>query len=307
MKKIKTTIMVADQKISYCLWLNREVEEVAKFYTNIFKNARLKGIDRNPDDTPSGNSEIVLSTSFEIEGQTFLALNGGSNDTLNPSISFFIHSDSPEEIDELWQKFSEDGNVLMALNKYPFSDKYGWIQDKYGLSWQLMLTNPRNEKRPKLMPSLMFVNHNYGKAEEAISFYTSLFKESKTGTIERYPAGMEPEQEGRIMYADFRLEGTWFALMESAHDHKFDFNQAMSFVVLCDTQEEVDHYWYKLSADGGTEIHGGWLKDKYGVTWQIVPKVLVKLMAGEDREKANRVMKAMMKMVKLDIKMLEEA
>lgn len=299
--------MEADQKITYCLWLNNDAEEVAKFYTDIFKNSSLGKVSHSPLDTPQGKAEKALTANFEIEGQSFLALNGGPEFTLNPSISFLIHSHSPEEIDELWEKFSDGGNVLMEMGKYPHSDKYGWIQDKYGLSWQLMLNNPKNEIRPKLMPSLLFVNKAYGKAEEAIELYTSIFNVSKTGVIEKYSAGVEPNEEGKIMFADLMLEGVWFALMESARDHKFDLNEAFSFMVHCDTQEEIDHYWNKLSADGGSEIQCGWLKDKYGVAWQIVPKILSRLLQSRDKEKAKRVMEAMMKMVKLDIKTLEEA
>lgn len=299
--------MATEQKITYCLWFNKEAEDVAKYYTSVFKNAALRGVARSPIDTPSGSSGTILMADFTIEGQQFMALNGGPEFKLNNSVSFFIHTDSPEEIDTLWEKFSDGGKILMHLDKYSFSDKYGWIQDKYGLSWQLMLNNPKNENRPRLMPSLLFANKVYGKKEEAIHFYTSIFNDTKIGMMEKYPAGMEPDQEGKIMYADFMLADQWFAIMESAHDHQFDFNEALSFIVHCDTQEEVDHFWYKLSGDGGKEIQCGWLKDKYGVTWQIVPKIMLQLLEGTDRERAKRAMAAMMKMVKLDIKTLEEA
>lgn len=299
--------MANQQKISYCLWFNKEAEDVAKFYTSVFKNSTFGKVSRSPTDTPSGNAGTVLTTSFEIEGQPFLALNGGPEFKLNPSISFFIHSDSPEEIDELWQKLSEGGKIMMKLDKYPYSDKYGWVEDKYGVSWQLMLPMPETEKRPRLMPCLLLTNEVYGRAEEAIQFYTSVFNDSKIGNIARYPAGMDPDKEGKIMYADYMLEGIWFAAMESARDHKFEFNMALSFMVYCDTQEEVDDYWIKLTTDGGKEIQCGWLTDKFGVSWQIVPKIMIELLNNEDKEKAKRAMEAMMKMVKLDIKTLEEA
>jgi predicted 3-demethylubiquinone-9 3-methyltransferase (glyoxalase superfamily) len=299
--------MAKEQKITYCLWFNKEAEEVAKYYTTVFSNSKREGTMSNPIDTPSGKSGSVLTANFTIFGQSFMALNGGPEFHLNSSISFFIHSNSADEIDGLWQKLGESGKVLMPLDKYPFSDKYGWVQDKYGLSWQLILNNPKNEQRPRLMPSLLFVNNIYGKAEEAIHYYTSIFDDTKVGMMEKYPAGMEPDEEGKIMYADFMLADQWFAIMESAREHNFDFNEALSFVVHCQTQEEVDHFWYKLSGNGGSEIQCGWLKDKYGVVWQIVPDMLLKLVTGTDKEKAKRVMQAMMKMVKLDIKTLEEA
>ncbi|MEO6682026.1 MAG: VOC family protein [Ginsengibacter sp.] len=298
--------MSTEQKITYCLWFNKKAEDIATFYTSIFKNSTLNTVQRNPIDTPSGDKGTVLTANFTIEGNHFMALNGGPDFKLHNSVSFFLHSDSPDEIDELWQKFADGGNVFMPLDKYPFSDKYGWIQDKFGLSWQLMLNNPEFEKRPRLMPSLLFEEKLYGKAEEAIHFYLSIFDDSKIGMMEKYPAGMEPDQEGKIMYGDFMLANQWFAIMESAHDHSFEFNEAFSFVVHCDTQEEVDHFWYKLS-NGGKELQCGWLKDKYGVTWQIIPKIMIQLFENADREKAKRAMKAMMTMVKLDIKKLEEA
>ena len=126
---------------------------------------------------------------------------------------------------------SEGGTVLMPLDKYPFSEKYGWIQDKYGLSWQLILTNPEGEERPAIVPSLLFVGDKCGNAEEAINFYLSVFKNAKQGHIVRYPKGMEPDKEGTIMFSDFMLENQWFTAMDSAHEHKFSFNEAVSFMV----------------------------------------------------------------------------
>src|SRR5690606_645731 len=133
-----------------------------------------------------------------------------------------------------------------------------------------------------------------GKAEEAIQYYTAIFHNTKTGTIARYPSGMAPDKEGTVMYADFMLEGQCFPAMDSAHDHQFHLNEAVSFMVHCDTQEEVDYYWDRLGA-GGRELQCGWLCDKYGVAWQVVPKRLLELTQGKDKERARRVMQAMMK------------
>ena len=145
------------------------------------------------------------------------------------------------------------------------------------------------------------------QAEEAMNFYISVFKNSKIGNISRYGADMKPDKEGSIAYADFQLENQWFATMESALDHNFTFNEAISFAVSCDTQDEIDFYWEKLSSEGGKEVQCGWLTDKYGVSWQIVPAILPNLLQDKDKEKAKRVMQALMKMVKLDIATLEQA
>jgi predicted 3-demethylubiquinone-9 3-methyltransferase (glyoxalase superfamily) len=151
----------------------------------------------------------------------------------------------------------------------------------------------------KITPFLWFD----GKAEEAMNFYTSIFKNSKVGNVTRYgDAG--PGPKGSVMSATFELEGQeFFALNGGPH---FKFTPAISFFVKCETQKEVDEFWEKLSAGGKTN-QCGWLQDKYGLSWQIVPNILGELLQDEDAEKSTRVMKAMMKMEKLDIKGLEKA
>lgn len=201
---------------------------------------------------------------------------------------------------------SEGGTVLMPLDEYPFSKRYGWIQDKYGLSWQLMLTNPEGEERPPIIPFLLFVGDKCGNAEEALKFYLSVFKNAKQGLIARYPKGMEPDKEGTIMFSDFLLEDQWFAAMDSAHEHKFNFNEAISFMVYCDTQEEIDYYWEKLSAVPEAE-QCGWLKDKFGVSWQIVPTEMDEMMSKSTPEQLARVTKAFLKMKKFDLVELQKA
>ena len=194
----------------------------------------------------------------------------------------------------------------MPLDKYPFSERYGWLQDKYGLSWQLILSNPEGEERPFIVPSLMFVGKVCGKAEESTNFYMSVFKNSRRGTVARYPKGMEPDKEGTIMFTDFMIENQWFAAMDSARAHNFAFNEAISFMVYCDTQEEIDYYWVKLSAVPEAE-QCGWLKDKYGLSWQIVPTTMDEMMANGTREQIDRLTQAFLPMKKLVIAELEKA
>jgi predicted 3-demethylubiquinone-9 3-methyltransferase (glyoxalase superfamily) len=194
----------------------------------------------------------------------------------------------------------------MALGEYPFSKRYGWIQDRYGLSWQLILSNPGGESRPFIMPSVMFVGKVCGKAEEASDFYLSVFKNSKRGSLFRYSKGMEPDREGTIMFTDFMLEAQWFSAMDSAHEHKFAFNEAVSFIVNCETQDEIDYYWEKLSAVPQSE-QCGWCKDKYGLSWQITPVAMGEMLSKGTPEQVKRVTGAFMKMKKFDLKKLEEA
>lgn len=194
----------------------------------------------------------------------------------------------------------------MPLNEYPFSKRYGWIQDKYGLSWQLILSKPSGEERPFIVPSLMFVNNVCGKAEEATDYYISVFKNSKRGNIFRYPAGMQPDKEGTVMFTDFMIEGQWFSAMDSAREHRFNFNEAISFIIKCNSQEEIDDYWKKLSADPKSE-QCGWCKDKYGLSWQVTPAVLDDMLTKGSREQADRVTQAFLKMKKFDIAELKRA
>ena len=296
------------QKIIPHLWYNKEAKEAANFYTSIFPDSKITNVTtiRN---TPSGDCDIV---SFQLWGYAFMSISAGPLFAFNPSISFMINFDPSKDkntrqrMDEMWAKLSEGGKVLMALDKYPFSEHYGWVQDKYGVSWQLILTNPEGEERPPIIPSLLFVGKVAGKAEEASDFYTSIFRNSKRGVIARYPAGMEPDREGTIMFTDFTLEGQWFAAMDSAQNHGFNFNEAVSLIVECADQKEIDFYWDKLSADPKSE-QCGWLKDKYGVSWQITPASMNDMFGKGTPEQIDRVTKAFLSMKKFDLAELQKA
>jgi predicted 3-demethylubiquinone-9 3-methyltransferase (glyoxalase superfamily) len=295
-------------KIIPHLWYDTEAREAAEFYTSLFPDSVVTNI-RTIHDTPSGDCDIV---SFSLWGHPFMAISAGPYFKLNPSISFMVNFDPSRDkdartrLDDIWNKLSDGGKVLMELGSYPFSEHYGWIQDKYGLSWQLILTKADGEERPTIVPSLLFVGENAGKTEEASEFYLSVFKDSKRGMIARYPAGMEPDKEGTIMYTDFNLRGTWFVAMDSAHKHEFQFNEAVSFIVNCDSQEEIDYFWGKLSHVPESE-QCGWLKDKYGVSWQIVPKEMDEMMSRGTPEQIERVTKVFLQMKKFDIAILQKA
>jgi len=299
---------VTKQKIVPHLWFDREAKEAAKFYCSVFPDSKITSITTLYN-TPSGNTDIVL---FEFWGYKFQAISAGPLFQFNPSISFMVNFDPSQDkearqrIDEVWVNLMEGGKALMPLGEYPFSERYGWVQDRYGLSWQLIYTNPEGEERPLIIPSLLFVGDIYGKAEEASDFYLSVFKNTKRGTIARYPSEMEPDQESMVMFTDFKLEGQWFSAMDSAREHGFNFNESISFMVFCKDQEEIDYYWNKLSAVPEAE-QCGWLKDKYGLSWQIVPAVMDKMMQDQDPEKIDRVTQAFLKMKKFDVATLQRA
>jgi predicted 3-demethylubiquinone-9 3-methyltransferase (glyoxalase superfamily) len=298
------------QKIIPHLWYDKEAKEAAEFYVKTFgENSKITHVS-TIHDTPSGDCDIV---SFEVLGFSFMAISAGPVFKLNPSISFMVNFDpsqdknARERLDEIWAKLLDGGKALMPLDKYPFSERYGWVEDKYGVSWQLIFTDPEGEERPYIIPSLLYVTEGCDKAEEATNFYLSVFKNAKRGTIARYPAGMEPNKEGAIMFTDFTLEGQWFTAMDgSSAMHKFKFNEAVSLLVNCDNQEEIDFYWEKLSAAPEAE-QCGWLKDKFGLSWQIVPKAMDEMMTSGTPEQINRVTQAFLKMKKFDIAKLQEA
>ena len=281
-------------KMYPCLWFDGNAKEAADYYCTAFENSSI-------------TSENPLVVIFELDDFQFMGLNGGPVFKKNPSISFFAYCDSAEEIEKKWKHLSADGSVMMALDKYPWSEKYGWCQDKFGVNWQLMMSN-NNEQ--KIVPALMFTQQQAGKAEEAINFYTDVFsqqngspKSAEVKMVSRYEKG-EHDVEGYIKHAQFTLNDQLFVAMDSSGAHNFTFNEGVSIVVPCETQEEIDYFWNKLT-EGGNESQCGWLKDKFGVSWQIVPSMLGKLMS--DPARREKVMQAFMQMKKFDIKKLEEA
>ena len=299
------------QKITPHLWFDKEAREAAELYTNIIPNSRIENI-ATLHNTPSGDCDLV---SFELSGQPFMAISAGPLFKFNASISFHLRCKAKSEIDAIWKRLSQGGKVLMPLGAYPFSERFGWLEDKYGLSWQVIFAGDAAAGQ-KISPVLMFVGRVCGKAEEALNFYTSVFGSSPAATsagkrteahlLARYGKGEEPDKEGAVRYASFALLGQEFGALDSARDHKFTFNEAISFIVPCDTQEEIDFFWEKLSADPKAE-QCGWLKDKYGLSWQIAPTIMNELLTSKDQERIARVTQAFLKMKKFNIQDLKRA
>jgi predicted 3-demethylubiquinone-9 3-methyltransferase (glyoxalase superfamily) len=288
-------------RITPHLWFDKEALEAAEFYTSALPNSKVTNVT-TLHDTASGDTDIV---SFTLWGQPFMAISAGPLFTFNPSVSFVVRSNSREEVDTLWGKLSEGGKPLMPMDSYPFSERYGWTEDRYRLSWQVMLAGEADTGQ-HIVPTLMFVGDVCGKAEEAVTFYTSVFPDSKVGAILRYGADEQPDEEGTIQHVGFSLEGQEFAAMDSARQHDFAFNEAISLIVNCETQEEIDRYWDSLSAVPEAE-QCGWLKDRYGVSWQIVPSATEEMMRTGTNEQIARVTEAFLKMKKFDIAELQGA
>jgi predicted 3-demethylubiquinone-9 3-methyltransferase (glyoxalase superfamily) len=300
--------MSISARITPHLWFDKEAKEAAEFYVSAFPGSEITNVT-TLHDTPSGSVDIVA---FRLSGHPFEAISAGPLFKFNPSVSFILNFDPSRDkdargsLDRLWEKLSPGGQVMMPLDKYPFSERFGWLQDKYGLSWQFMLSDAKGEERPFIVPALMFTGKVCGKAEQAIDLYVSVFKDAKRGNLMRYGQGDALNKEGSLMFGDFMIEKTWLAAMDSGHPHGFGFNEAISFMVRCKDQGEIDYFWSKLSAVPESE-QCGWIKDKFGLSWQIVPAEMDEMMKDKDPEKLARLTEAFLGMKKFDIAELKRA
>ena len=294
--------------ISNGLWFDSNAEEAARFYTSVFPESEIGDIVRYGKEgyeihkRPEGS---VMVIEFSLSGEKFVAINGGPLFTFNPSISYFVVCETMEETDRTWNKLSEGGTALMPYQKYDWSEKFGWVADKFGLSWQVSY-GKISDVGQKITPSLLFVGEQAGRAQEALDFYTSVFKNSVIQGVKRHPAGGQ-EPEGNVAHAQFTLEGQTFMIMESVmKEHKFQPNEAISIIINCKNQKEIDYYWNALSAGGGMESNCGWLKDKFGVSWQVDSLELGRMLKDPDKEKVARVTNAFLQMKKFDVAKLKE-
>lgn len=291
------------QKIIPHLWFDKQAKEAAEFYVAAFgSDSKITNVN-TLHDTPSGDADTV---SFEIWGYQFMSISAGPYFTINPAISISVQCHNEEELLHIYNILIVDGEELVPLDTYSWSKKYVMLKDRYGLAWQLNLPNDQNPIIQRINPSLMFSGNVCGKAEEAITHYTSIFPHSRIDFVAKYGSDENPNTEGTIKHAEFILHGEHFMALDSADDHDFNFNEAVSFLVNCETQEEIDHYWEKLSAVPEAE-QCGWLKDKFGVSWQIVPTEMDEMMASSNPEKVARVTQAFLKMKKFDIAELQKA
>lgn len=272
--------MTLSQKIVPCLWFNGVAKEAVEFYMASFPQAKLLETTYYPTEGLLDFQESLagkeLTLDFELGGYRLTALNAGGEFQLNSSISFMLNFDPSQDsqakqnLRALWEKLSAGGKVLMPLQEYPYSKLYGWVEDRFGVTWQLILTDPAGEPRPFLMPSLLFGSVNTNRAEEAVQFYTKVFPGSKIGNISRYPVQTGPARAGAVMFSDFTLLDQWFVAMDSGVEQDFTFTEAISLQVLCETQDEIDLYWEKLSTVPEAE-QCGWCKDQFGLSWQVTP------------------------------------
>ena len=262
-----------DQFITPAIWCDGTADEAAQFYTDVFR------------DTSIAEQAPGLTATVSIHGFRLSLINGGNQYAPNPSISCILNFDpllfGGEEqarayLDELYERLST-GGVLMELGEYPFSPRYAWVRDRFGMTWQLMLTDPDGDPRPFVIPSFMFGGTNHANAEEATDAWIALFDNSRRSVLYRYEDG-GPLDAGTVMFTDFTLRGTWMAATDSGAFHDFTFTPGVSMIVSCRDQEEIDRYWAGLSAVPEAE-RCGWCVDRWGVSWQVVPHNIAELMA----------------------------
>ncbi|MBD7957406.1 VOC family protein [Microbacterium sp. Sa4CUA7] len=279
------------QKIVPNIWFNRNAAEAAAFYTAAFPGATSSVTARYPDEgLPGFQSEFAgaeLAIDVEIDGYRLTLINAGPEFTPNPSVSFTLnfdpllfhgHADAARSrLDAVWGSLVEGGTVMMELREYPHSPRYGWVQDRYGVSWQLSLGDSGGDPRPFLMPSLLFGGTAQNQARDAVEFYTSLFDRSRVGLMVEYTEQTGPATAGVVMFSDFQLEGQWFTAMDSAVVQDESFTCGVSLEVRCRDQGEIDRLWHALTAVPEAE-QCGWLADRFGLSWQIVPENMGELM-----------------------------
>jgi predicted 3-demethylubiquinone-9 3-methyltransferase (glyoxalase superfamily) len=264
-----------------CIWFDGQAQEAAELYCSVFENSKILNAD-------------PMLVSFEICGKIVVGLNGGPMFKINPSISFFIYCPTLQETDAVWDKLLAGGSALIPIGAYPWGERYGWLTDKYGMTWQIMLNQDISHKM--MYPSFLFTGKQFGRGGEAIEYYSSIFKNSQTDTLVPYPEG--DENAGKVMYAEFQLDHYPLIAMDGPGEHGYSFNEAVSFVVECENQEEIDNFWNEFTNEG-KESMCGWCSDKFGVSWQVIPAILKELM--NHPEKGKKVQETFLKMKKFDI------
>lgn len=295
------------QKIIPHLWFDDRAEEAVTFYTSLFEDSTIGGVSRYGEagkEIHGQEAGTVMTVDFDLAGYRMIALNGGPQFSFTPAISFYVTCETEAEVDEFWEKLSDGGTAMMPLDKYEWSEKYGWVQDRYGLAWQISLGKLEDVHGQKIVPSLMFVDEQ-GQAEEAVNLYTSLFDDSSITGLLRYGPD-EDQPEGTVMHAQFRLNGEVFMAMDSSPDNAdFTFNEAVSLLIQCQDQGEIDHFWGLSDVPEAEQC--GWLKDPFGVSWQVSPVQLSEMLNDTDYEKVERVNEAFLQMKKFDIRKLQNA
>ncbi|MFT3661862.1 MAG: VOC family protein [Gordonia sp. (in: high G+C Gram-positive bacteria)] len=294
------------QKIVPNIWFDGTAAEAAEHYARVLPDTSGRVLMRYPEEglpdfqkALAGQpltAEIVVGESAEDGGCRIVLINAGPEFAPNESISFMLNFDPSRDpdaaatLEAVWAGLGDGGEVLAELDEYPFSPRYGWIRDRYGVTWQLILTHPDGEPRPFVIPSLLFCGAAQNRAKAAIAAYTSLFDDSGVGMIVDYSTATGAVRADSVMFGDFRLAGQWFTAVDSPEPRDFSFTCGVSLQVNCADQAEIDRCWEALSAVPEAE-QCGWCADEFGLSWQIVPEEMGSLMASPEAYGAMLAMK----------------
>jgi len=243
-----------------CLWFNDKALEAANFYCDLFG-----GKITSSDDG---------SVRFNLRGRSYTALNGGPQHQINESISFMVYCGTDKEIERINEALMEAGEALMEMGAYPWSRRYAWVKDKFGVSWQLDVDSINNKQ--DIVPSLMFVNDQKYEVKHAINYYHKIFPNCQLLMKSEFEPSMKMPK-GTLNFAQHKIDGNIFNFMSSHLETVWNISSGISFVIQCEDQQEIDHYWEELTRDGEAN-RCGWLKDKYGISWQVIPDQLSDLL-----------------------------
>lgn len=283
------------------LWFEKDAKEAVSFYVDLFVDSKINEI--RPYKNPLIEETEIIH--FELIGQKFEAINAGPDYKFNPSTSLMVECDTIERVDKIWKALSQDAEILLPLKEYPYNEYYGWLVDRFGLSWQIMMRHNTKLKQ-RIIPCLLFSKNDVGNAYDAMMHYASIFKNAEILTIQEYESERSLPTLGKISHALFHLNEYVFVTMDNNTEDDYQLNSALSFIIYCDSQKEIDYYWRKLSENKRNNSIG-WLQDQYGVTWRILPKKLKQMMIEGTVEQQDRVIESLRKMKKVNIKEIEKA
>ena len=283
--------MSTTARITPNIWFQDNAREALEFYTAAFGDgSAILETTSYPEtglpDFQRDRAGQLLAADFSLRGHRLTAINAGDEFAPTPAISFMLNFDPLQysdaaaaraDLDGLWQQLSVGGKIMMPVQEYEFSARYGWVEDRYGVSWQLILTDPEGEPRPFLIPALMFSGPQQNQAAAAVKYWTEVFPKSSIGAQFHYPETTGPATTDALMFSEFTLDDQWFVATDSAVEQDFTFTEGVSLLVACENQAEIDRYWEALSAVPEAE-QCGWCKDQFGVSWQIVPKNITQLL-----------------------------
>ena len=298
--------MAAD-RIVPCIWFEDQAEAAASFYVAAFEQGHVDAVARyprtggNPSNQPPGSD---LTVDLTLADQRFTLLNGGPIFKPNPSVSFHVHLPDAAAVDVLHAALGAGGMDLMPLDTYPWSPRFVWLQDRFGVSWQLMARD--DAARPTIVPALMFAGPHHGRARAAIAAYVAALPGSSVVHVEDFGEG-EGGEVGTGKQAVLELMGQPVVAMDGGPGHAFGFDEGVSLQVMCTDQAEVDRVATALAADGGEEGPCGWVRDRFGLWWQVGTARVGAWMASEDEAARDRVFHALLPMHRLDLAALERA